>query len=87
LVASPHFERHLKLHPDDEGIRVLHPALLLFCGRTEEAHAAAMRLSNLRDGGSLYNTACLFVRLGDRSEALRTFRKAIEAGYRNSRLL
>ena len=36
---------------------------------------------------SLYNTACLFGRLGDRPEALRTFRKAIEAAYRNIRLL
>jgi hypothetical protein len=46
-----------------------------------------MKLTNLKDGNSLYNTACLFGKLGDPSEALRTFRKAIEAGLRNIRLL
>jgi adenylate cyclase len=86
-VALPYFERHLKLHPDDEGMRVQHAVLLLLSGRTEEAHAAAMKLTNLKDGSSLYNTACLFVRLGDPSESLRTFRKAIEAGFRHIRHL
>jgi adenylate cyclase len=86
-VALPHIERHLKLQPDDEGRRVNHVILLLLSGRTDEAHAAAMKLTNLKDGSSLYNAACLFGQLGDRPEALRTFRKAIEAGCRNMRLL
>ena len=87
LVALPHFERHLKLHPDYEGKRVWHAALLLLSGRTEEAYAAARQLSNLKDGGSLYNTACLFVKLDDKPEALCIFHKAIEAGFRNISLL
>ena len=86
-VALPYFERHLKLHPDDEGKRVQHAILLLWSGRTKEAYAAAMKLTNLKDGNSLYNTAFLFGKLGDPSEALRTFRKAIEAGFRSIRLL
>jgi adenylate cyclase len=86
-VALPQFERHVKLHPDDEGMRVNHALLLLWSGRTEDAYAAAMKLANLKDGISLYTMACLFGKLGDPSEALRTFRKAIEAGYRNIRLL
>ena len=86
-VALPYFERHIKLHPDDEAIRVWHAALLLLSGKTDETHAAAMNLTSLKDGSSLYNTACLFGRLGDRSEALGTFRKAIEAGYKNTQLL
>jgi tetratricopeptide (TPR) repeat protein len=44
-----------------------------------------MKLTNLSDGMSLFNTACLFEDLGDYQEALRTFRKAIDAGYRNLR--
>jgi adenylate cyclase len=83
-VALPHYERHLKLHPDDEGKRVNHAVLLLLSGRTDEAHSAAMELTNLKDGGSLYNTACLFGRLGDKSEALQIFRKAIDAGLRST---
>jgi len=86
-VALPYFERHVKLHPDDEGMRVWHAALLLLSGKTDEAHTAAMKLTSLKDGSSLYNTACLFCRLGDRSEALLTLRKALEAGYRNIRLI
>jgi adenylate cyclase len=86
-VALPHYERHLKLHPDDEGKRVNHAVLLLLSGQTEVAHASAMTLTNLKDGVSLYNTACLFGRLDDRPEALRTFRKSIEAGYRSIRHL
>jgi len=78
-VALPQFERYLKLHPDDEHQLVHYANLLQWSGRTEDAHAAAIKLTNLKDGMSLYNTACLFGRLGDRPEALRTFRKAIEA--------
>jgi adenylate cyclase len=82
-VALPQYERHLKLHPDDEDKRVHYVAMLLMSGRTGDAHAAAMKLTNLKDGASLYNTACFFVRLDDPPEALRTFRKAIEAGFRS----
>jgi len=86
-VALPYFERHLKLHPEDEGKRVHHANLLQWSGRTEDAYAAAMKLTNLKDGMSLYNTACLFRRLGDLPEALRTFRKSIETGFRYTQLL
>ena len=86
-VALPYFVRHLKLHPDDEDTRVKHAALLQMSGNTDDAYAAAMQLTNLKDGSSLYNTACLFDRLGVPSEALRTFRKSIEAGFRDIGLL
>ncbi len=86
-IALPLVERHLKLHPDDEGMRVQHAALLHLSGRTEDAHVAAMKLTNLRDSGSLFNTAGLFSQLGDRSEALLTFRKAIEAGFKDTRMM
>ncbi len=80
-VALPYFERHLKLHPDDENQRVNHALLLFWSGRNEDAHAAAMKLTHLRDGNSLYNTACLLGKLGDKSEALRALRNAIEEGF------
>ncbi len=86
-VALPHFERHLKLHLDDEAYHVLYANLLSWAGRWDDARLEAMNLKNARDGMSLYNTACLFERLGDKPEALATFRKAIEAGYRNTQAL
>ncbi len=86
-VALPQFDRHLKLHPDDE-IKLVNRAVLLHLnGRTEAAHAAAMELTSLKDASSLHNTACLFGRLGDIAEALATFRKAIEAGLKDTRVL
>ena len=84
-VALPLYERRRKLHPDDESARVYHALLLLLSGKAEAAHAEAMKLTNLKDGVSLYNTACLFGMLGDPSEALHTFCKAIAAGYKNIR--
>jgi TolB-like protein len=86
-VALPQFERYLKLHPDDENKLVERAALHLLSGRIEEAHAAAMKLTNMKDGAPLFNTAFLFCKLGDRPEALRTFRKAIDAGFRGMRNL
>ncbi len=80
-IALPHYERHLKLHPDDEAIRVQHVNLLQWSGKPEDAHAAAMKLTNVKDGNSLYNMACLFCNLGDPLEGLRTFHKAIEMGF------
>jgi tetratricopeptide (TPR) repeat protein len=84
-VALPSYERYLKLHPDDEGMHVQHAALLQMSGRARDAHAAAMKLSDMKDGNSLYNTACLFGKLGDNAKALATFRKSIEAGFKNIR--
>ncbi len=86
-VALPQFERYLKLHPDDQHKVVQHAVLLYLSGRTEASHAAAMKLTNLKDGVSLFNTACLFGKLNDTAEALATFRKAIEAGFKNTRML
>lgn len=82
-LAVPIYERYLKLHPDDETTAITLAHLLVFSGRTDEAHAAAVKLKDMKDGVSLFNTACLFGSLGDKSEALRTFRKAIEAGLRS----
>ena len=83
----PLFVRHLKLFPDDESKLVHHAVLLHFAGRDTESREAARRLENLRDGSSLYNIACLEYELGDYQSALRTFRKVIEAGFRNIRVL
>jgi adenylate cyclase len=82
-AAIPHFQRHLKLFPGDEYGQVDHAVLLHFAGRDDEAREAANRLKNLNDGGALYDTACLQRVLEDYEATLKTFRKSIEAGYRN----
>jgi tetratricopeptide (TPR) repeat protein len=82
-ATLPLVERHLKLHPDDETMRVWYATILFLSGKTEEAYSATLKLTNLKDSVSLYNTANIFRRLGDLPEALRTFRKSIEAGFRS----
>jgi TolB-like protein/Flp pilus assembly protein TadD len=87
IQALPMEEHYLKLHPDDENSRMNFAVLLFFAGRTDEARDEAMILKNAQDGHSLYNTACLFDKLGDKPEALATLRKAIEVGFRDIRLM
>jgi TolB-like protein len=87
LVGIPKYEKRLKLFPDDESNRVSHALLLRLAGRDDDAHAAARKLDDLKDGHSLYNTACLHCSLKDYSLGLMTCRKAIEAGFRNIRML
>jgi len=82
-VAIPFFERHLKLFPDDDSYRVFHAGLLHFAGRDDEAKDTLRKLENLKDGFALYNTACLQCNLKDYGTALKTFHKAIKAGFRN----
>ena len=87
LVAIPKLERHLKLFPKDENIRVNHAMFLHFADSEEEAKVAARKLGDLKDGRSLYNTACLQCMLKDYEAGLSTFSKAIDAGYRNIPIL
>jgi adenylate cyclase len=86
-TAIPYFERHLRLHPDDEYRRVHLAALFYYAGRLEEARHAATALDFLHDGQSLYNIACLWGMLGDGEKSLRVFRNALNAGYRNIPLI
>jgi adenylate cyclase len=86
-LALPQYERHIKLHPDDETKLLWYASLLFYSGRTDDAHAAATKLTNLKEGRLLFNMACLFGMLGDKVEALGTFRKAMEWGYKDIRLL
>jgi TolB-like protein/Flp pilus assembly protein TadD len=84
-IAIPVYEKRLKLFPDEETNRVSHAAILYLAGRYDDARAAARKLEDLRDGHALFNTACLQCELKDYSTGLQTFRKAIQAGYRNMR--
>ncbi len=86
-VALPYFERHLKLHPDDEHNLVRHAELLFMADKTQAARAAALRLRSLKDCTSLFDLAGVFAVLGDASESLEAYRKAMEAGYKNTRNL
>lgn len=82
MVALPIAARHLRLHPDDEASRMQYANLLHFGGKDDDARREAEKLKDARDSVTLYNIACLLGDLGDKSEALVMFRKAIQAGMR-----
>jgi adenylate cyclase len=86
-IAIPLYEKRVKLFPDYEWNRVTHALLLHHADRADEARAAARKLDDLRDGNALYNTACLQCALKEYSAGILTFRKAIQAGYRNMRYI
>ena len=86
-LAVPRYERYLKLFPDDEYAAVNYALLLHWAGKEDASRAAARGLVNVRDGVSLFNTACLQRDLMDFEGSLKTFRKAIEAGLSDYRSL
>ncbi len=86
-IAIQLYEKRLKLFPDEENNRVYHASLLHYAGRDDQARAAARKLEDLRDGRALFNTAWLHSMLKDYSAGLLTLRKAVQAGFRNIRLI
>jgi TolB-like protein/Flp pilus assembly protein TadD len=82
-MAIPKYEKHLKLFPDDENSRVSCATMFYYADRIEEAKAAARKLIDIKDGASLYNTACLQCLLKDYEAGLATFRRSVEAGFRS----
>jgi tetratricopeptide (TPR) repeat protein len=71
-LSLPHYERHLRLVPDDEYMRVQYANLLRFAGDSEQAVEALVPLlwKQDLDGASLYNIACLYARLNDTAHAI-----------------
>jgi adenylate cyclase len=86
-------DRHIRLHPDDEANLVLRPFILHCMGKDLEALSVIQELidvnssRHIRDGRSLYNIAYLLILLDKKLEALRVFKRTIQAGYRNIRYI
>jgi TolB-like protein len=80
-TALPLYEAHLKLHPDDERGQVEHAILLFHAGNIDRARSAVLALEKVRDGISLYNTACLWALIGEPGRGLQTLRHAMEIGF------
>ncbi|HEY3875571.1 MAG TPA: TIR domain-containing protein [Candidatus Kapabacteria bacterium] len=83
--ATPIFERHIRLNPDDENARVQFANVLSMAGRDAEALAAAEKLSLVEslDGAALYNLACLYLKLHAQERGMEMLRAAIAKGFRN----
>jgi len=77
--------QQLELSPEDVRARILLANRLAEAGEAEEAirHLETAVALRPNDGNTIYNAACTYGLLGKKVEALDTFKKAVEAGYRN----
>lgn len=87
--ALEHYNKWIRLHPDDESRRVQLATLLDMAGRRDEALATLKPLEGATDldPTSLYNIACLSCNLGDHPAALRYLNRAVDEGFRNLEVL
>ena len=81
--ALPHYSRRLRLAPDDEPARVNFASLLGYAGEIEEARLALQPIlaKQSLDGFSLYNIACLQVKLLDFDGAIHSLTRARDIGF------
>ena len=82
-AAIPLLERRLRLVPDDETIRVWYANMLRFADEPERAIEALSPLlaKESLDGVSLYNIACLYVRLNHPTHAIEALRRTVASGF------
>jgi non-specific serine/threonine protein kinase len=80
------FETHIREVPEDARARSLLAAYYAEVGRTEESKREATMAMTLRPNESiiLYNAACTFCSLNQKSEAMDALSKAWRAGFRDS---
>ncbi len=72
-------------NPDDARARMFYAIELVEIGRRDEALLQAEQALELAPSDSLmlYNAACLYARLGDKTKAITTLRGAVAAGVTN----
>ena len=78
-------EKQLELVPEDVRARILLAGICAEAGRSDDAVRHLQTAVALRPGDAnvLYNAACTYGLLGNKTEAMDTIRKAFEAGYGN----
>jgi len=86
LRAVQAFEAHLREVPEDARARSLLASYYAEVGRTEDARREAVMAMTLRPNESsiLYNAACTFCLMNQKSEALEALAKAWRAGFRDT---
>ena len=79
-------EDHIVKVPEDARARILLASSYAEMGRAEDATREMQFARTLRpdDSSVLYNCACIYCKLGQRSEALEVLQKAWDAGFKDS---
>jgi serine/threonine protein kinase/Flp pilus assembly protein TadD len=83
-AAAEFYPRFLSQHPDDSRARIFYAIGLGRLGRTTEAKEEAARAADMSpdDALMLYNVACFYGVIGEKSAAIDTLKRAIAAGFR-----
>jgi non-specific serine/threonine protein kinase len=78
-------EQQLEIATDDVRARILLAVQLVATGRGDDARRHLETAITLRpnDSSTLYNAACCYAVLNEKSQALETLKKAVQAGYAN----
>jgi len=78
-------EKQLEMVPEDVRARILLAGNLMFFGQNVDAETQVGKAVALRpdDGGTLYNAACVYGLMNNKSEALRLLRRAKGVGFTN----
>ncbi|NUN71216.1 MAG: protein kinase [Bacteroidetes bacterium] len=79
------YERYLSHHPDDSRGHMYYATDLAQVGRKEEAKVQAAKAIELSpdDPLMLYNAACFYAQMGEKTQAIQSLRDAISVGYGN----
>jgi serine/threonine protein kinase/tetratricopeptide (TPR) repeat protein len=79
-------ENHLKQVPEDARARILLGSDYAYLGRADDALRELNLAVTLRanEASILYNAACLYCKLGRKSDALDALRKSWEAGFKDA---
>jgi adenylate cyclase len=87
--ALPFFERHLRLVPEDDTVKVEYAAMLERVGQQQRASELLMPLLQKQtiDGVSFYNMACIFLRQNDATHAMEALRRSLSSGFKNIEVL
>lgn len=82
-------KEHLTRNPDDQSTRLNYTVLLLFADRIDECLAETeyiLRMPTV-DSNVYYNSACIFMAVGQHERAMSLLEKAVEGGFMNFELL
>jgi tetratricopeptide (TPR) repeat protein len=83
--AAEMYPRYLSKHPEDGRAHMFYALHLARSNQTDDSKREAAKALELNpsDPLMLYNAACFYARIAETQLALKTMRRAVDAGYEN----
>ena len=80
-AGLPHYERLLRLRPDDERAKIDFAVMLNWSGQEERAVEYLESLTDVRDAMTEFNIGCLWAQMERSEAAMRALRRAFDKGF------